>query len=309
MTRPWKEYFKLGIIHFMAYPETMKGEGPILETLTQIVRDSDFQVVELTWIKDKEVRKAVLDLLKSANLEAAYGAQPRLLSKKLNLCDLDVQAREAAIAEVKESIDEAHYLGAKRVAVLSGKDPGNERRNESKVKLIESLKEISDYAMEQKIDILLEQFDRVPYGKNCLIGPTVEAMEIIERTDCFNLGLMIDLSHLPLLEETAEQSLGLAKKYLRHVHIGNCVKKNPDHPAYGDEHPRFGIPEGENGVQELEEFLQELFKIGYLKKRETDQPIISFEVKPMKNESSDEVIANAKKTLFQAWSGLKQSLF
>jgi len=26
-------FMKVGLIHFMAYPETMKGDGPILETL------------------------------------------------------------------------------------------------------------------------------------------------------------------------------------------------------------------------------------------------------------------------------------
>ena len=27
------KYMKVGIIHFMAYPSTMKGEGPIVETV------------------------------------------------------------------------------------------------------------------------------------------------------------------------------------------------------------------------------------------------------------------------------------
>ena len=191
----------------------------------------------------------------------------------------------------------------------TGKDPGSERRNESKVKLIESLKEVADYAIEKKTDILLEQFDRVPYGKNCLIGPTVEAVEIVERTNRPNLGLMVDLSHLPLLDETAEQALGSAREHLRHVHIGNCVKRNPDHPVHGDEHPRFGIPEGENGVPELKEFLQELFKIGYLKEGKPDLPAVSFEVKPMKGESSELVIADSKAALRRAWAEVGQALF
>ena len=298
----WEKYLKLGIVHFMAYPETIKGEGPILETLTEIAKDDDFEVVELTWIRDAKVRKRVQDLLASANLEVAYGAQPRLLIKKLNLNDFNEEGRLMAVKEVKDSLDEARSLGAKGVAILSGKDPGVERRNEAKIKLIESLKESADYAAEKGMNVILEQFDRVPYGKNCLVGPTIEAVETIRKTARSNLGLMIDLSHLPLLEETPKEVLAMAKDYLHHIHIGNCVKKFPEHPAYGDEHPRFGLLEGENGVKELKEFLGELFKVGYLKEEKRDRPIVSFEVKPMKDELSGVIIADAKRTFHQAWS-------
>ena len=86
---------------------------------------------------------------------------------------------------------------------------------------------------------------------------------------------------------------------MAHIHIGNCVKKE-GHPAYGDQHPRFGIEGGENDVPEVVEFLQELFHIGYL--GEGKRPIVAFEVKPLPGESSEMVIAGAKRTLVEAWS-------
>ena len=36
MIESMHKYMKVGLIHFMAYPETAKGEGPILETLRKI---------------------------------------------------------------------------------------------------------------------------------------------------------------------------------------------------------------------------------------------------------------------------------
>ena len=27
------KYMKVGIVHFMAYPDTMRGEGPVFETI------------------------------------------------------------------------------------------------------------------------------------------------------------------------------------------------------------------------------------------------------------------------------------
>ena len=36
------KFMKVGLIHFMAYPQVMKGEGPILETLQKIAEDDFF---------------------------------------------------------------------------------------------------------------------------------------------------------------------------------------------------------------------------------------------------------------------------
>ena len=36
------KYFKMGTIHFMSYPEVMKGEGKISETLKKILVDDYF---------------------------------------------------------------------------------------------------------------------------------------------------------------------------------------------------------------------------------------------------------------------------
>ena len=46
------KYMRVGLIHFMAYPDTMAGEGPILETIRKIAVDDYFNAIEITWIKD-----------------------------------------------------------------------------------------------------------------------------------------------------------------------------------------------------------------------------------------------------------------
>jgi sugar phosphate isomerase/epimerase len=113
---------------------------------------------------------------------------------------------------------------------------------------------------------------------------------------------MIDLSHLPLMGESVEHALRIARDYLVHVHIGNCVIKEKNHPAYGDKHPRFGMPGSENDVDELRLFLKALLDIGYI--GEGKQNIVAFEVKPQSGESPEVVIANAKRTLMEAWTKL-----
>ncbi len=73
-----QSYMQVGIVHFMAYPECLKGEGPIYDTLTKIVEDEFFGAVEITWIKDPAERQRVKALLAASHMTVGYGAQPCL---------------------------------------------------------------------------------------------------------------------------------------------------------------------------------------------------------------------------------------
>ncbi|MHB9038506.1 MAG: hypothetical protein ACYC64_17780 [Armatimonadota bacterium] len=173
--------------------------------------------------------------------------------------------------------------------------------------LYESVCEICDYAQQHgNLPISLEVFDRLPFGKNAILGPTVEAVKFAEkvRAKYSNFGLMQDLSHMPLLGESVKEMLEPSKDVLAHIHIGNCVMRDPSHPAYGDEHPCFGIDGGENGVDELTEFLAGLFEIGYFDGK-TPKPL-TFEIKPIAawSETTEMIVARSKRTLNKAWARL-----
>jgi len=295
------KYMKVGIIHFMAYPSTMKGEGPVLETIKKLAVDDYFNAIEISWIKDAEVRKQVKDILDTSHMTVAYGSQPRHLTTGLNINDVNLEGRLKALATLKEGIDEAYEMGAVGFAFLSGKYEENEKE-EAYVALVKSTKELCAYAQSKgNLKIVHEVFD-YDIDKKSLIGPASLAKRYAEeiRKEYNNFGLLVDLSHLPLIRETAEEAILPIKDYLVHAHIGNCVVKDAGMLAYGDAHPRFGFPNGENDVDELVEFLKVLKDIGFL--NEKNPPIVSFEVKPFGNEDSDVVIANAKRTLNLAWA-------
>lgn len=298
-----KKYMKVGLIHFMAYPATIKGEGPILDTIREIAVDDYFEAIEISWIKDVAVRKQVKKLLDTAGIVVAYGSQPRLLTTGLNINDLNESRREAAVNTLKEGIDEAYEMGATGFAFMSGKYE-EARKDEAFQLLIASTRELCAYAKSKgNLPIIHEIFD-YDIDKKSLIGPTSLAKKYAEeiRKDFGNFGLMVDLSHLPLIRESAEQAILPIKEYLVHAHLGNCVVKDPSLPGYGDSHPRFGFPGGENGVDEVAAFLSLLLNIGFL--NEKNPPIVSFEVKPFEDEDSDMVVANAKRTLNKAWAML-----
>ncbi len=303
MTESIHKYAKIGLIHFMAYPSTIKGEGPIEETIRKIVVDDYFDAIEITWIKEDETRKRVKKMLDSSHLTVAYGGQPRLLTTGQNINDLDEVKRQQAVANLKEGIDEAYEMGAVGFGFLSGKY-AEDNKEEAYQALIKSTKEICTYAKAKgNLKIALEVFD-FDIDKCALIGPVELAKRYAEEIcgEFDNFGLMVDLSHIPILHESARQSLIPVKDYIIHAHMGNCMMKDKNDPAYGDAHPRFGYPGGENDVEELVEYLKVLMEIGYL--NADNRRILSFEVKPVGDEDPDIVVVNAKRVFNLAWAML-----
>jgi sugar phosphate isomerase/epimerase len=299
MNEPIRKYCKLGIVHFMAFPQCMGGEGPILETVRVIAEDPDYDVIEMGRVKDPEVRKQVTKMVEEAGLTFGYAAQPAVLGRKLNTNALDETERNAAVTALKEEIDIAKEMKAVGCAFLSGKDPGPEKRAAASDAFVKSVQALCDHA--GSLPVICETFDR-DIDKKALVGPTTEAVEICKRVGRKNFGLMLDLSHLPLLHEKSREALTTARAVLFHAHMGNCLMSDPQHPVYGDYHPRFGFPGGENGVPELTEYLRALLEIGYLDPKR--RPILSFEVKPQAGEDGRVVMANSKRALAAAWAAV-----
>lgn len=295
-----RDYMRVGIVHFMAYPQTMKGEGPILETVRSIATDPYFDAVELTWIKDDEVRQQVKDELSTAKMSVAYGGQPRLLTTKSNINDLDEAKRKEALQLLLDGIDEAYEIGAEGFAFLSG--PFDlAKKEEAYEALVDSTRTLCQHAQSKgNMKVVLEVFDD-SIDKKSLIGPAPLAKRFAKdiRADHENFGLMVDLSHIPMLHETIAEHVMPLKDYIVHAHMGNTVIRDASLPAYGDLHPRFGFPGSENDVEELAAYLQLLKDIEFI--GPASRPIVSFEVKPWQDESSEMVLANAKRTLDAAW--------
>jgi len=301
MDRPMRNCMKVGLIHFMAYPSTIGGEGPILETLKRVLADDYFDAISVSWIKDPKVREKARFLLEQSHMTVAYGAHPSLLSQGLNVNDLDEAGRQKALATLKAGIDEAYELGASTFVFLSGHWEESAKEDCFR-RLVDSTRELCQYAGSKgDLKIVHENFDHT-IEKKSLIGPTPLAVryakEIAKEFD--NFGILVDLSHTPLIGETPQEALPPVADYLVSVDIGNCVKTDPSLPRYGDSHPRFGYPNGENDVAELADFLEVLLDIGFL--NTGNPPVVSFEIRPFGEEDPEVYIANAKRTLNEAWA-------
>lgn len=298
------KYFKVGLIAFMAQPSLIRGEDPdVVAAIKKIACDDYFDAIEVTWIKDAAKRAEAAKLLETAHMTVCYGAQPRLLTTGLNANAIHEEDRKKAEDTLMEAIDEAEELGSKGIAFLSGKWE-EASKEEAYSQLLKTTRNLCDYAKTKNMTVELEVFD-YDIAKASLIGPAPLAARFAAdmRTTHSNFGLLIDLSHIPMTYETSEFVVRTLRSYLTHFHIGNTVCTDPATEGYGDEHQRFGFPGGSNDTEQVLEFLRVLKNEGFMN---ADNPyVLSFEVKPWKDEDADAVVANAKRVLNRAWALLE----
>ncbi len=225
--------FKLGVVQFMAFPNSDQNPEALLASLKAIALDADFSLVEVTRMPDQETLTKVRSLLESAHLDCGFAATPVILRQGLNPSATDETVRKSAVDELRRCVDEAIALSAKTLTLMSGPFGGDEA-GELRA-FIKTLDEICAYAADRSSSepllILVEPFDR-NVDKKALVGPSPLAGELASEmmSRHGNFGLLIDLSHLPLLGETVDECLiSLPSESVRHVHIGNCVTA-PDDP-------------------------------------------------------------------------------
>lgn len=307
----WAHQMDFGVIHPLIYLECRTGEGPVIETLTNIVNDSDFGAVEIAPVKDPEVRRKARELLASAQMQVVYLPILPVIIEGLELGSADPALRKAALDRLLPLLDEAVEFNAPMAMITGPRDPGTEKRAAMTERLIEDIRVLCDYAAAKSrgklLHITFENFDR-DIEKKRLIGPTVETVAMADAVDRKNFGLTIDLSHLPLLGESTEHSLKTAAPHLIHAHIGNCVIDHPESALYGDFHPRFGHPLGRNDLPEVIEYLKQLDAVGYwarAQERLGTRPILSMELRPIPGEEQPgAILANGKRTFARAWAAL-----
>lgn len=302
MDKHWDQYCILSIVHFLAFPECLGGDGPIVETVARIADDDFFSGIELGKINDAATRQQVTQIIEQSHVGVAGGAPPIILGGKLNLNSPDTAERQHALDTLKPYIAQTAELGARNFVILSGPDPGEAQRLVATAILVESIRELCAYGRQHGIRIALETFDRT-VDKKALIGPADEAaaLAVTIKADFPDFGILYDMGHMPLLDETPLSALTTLKDHLVHAHVGNCVKV-PGRPAYGDFHPRFGFPGGENDTPQLVEFLRALFEVGYLHENPGVRPGIGFEMRPQAGETSSAILANIKRTWREAWA-------
>ena len=298
-----RNFAKLGLVHHMLYPECTKDPDYHAETLLEFASRSDIETFDCCLPYGQERRKKLVEAIKNSGKdEITFAAHLFPFRKLFPASESKVEQEQCKII-LREMIDQAVSIGAKYFIFPSG-GPSPEHATERNYEAFGDFcrwlcTELKNFG----ITALLEPFD-FNIDKKFLYGPTSKCVELIEslRPEIDNLGIELDVAHLPLMGETFEHAIKTCSPYLHRVHLGNCVLKDKTNPRYGDTHPPIWFPGGEIGIEETSKILRHLLETGFLNK--TKRACLVVEMTPWPGKSVDWTIEDAFAKLDEAWKML-----
>lgn len=150
----------------------------------------------------------------------------------LCLVTADQDLYRRAEQRTRSVIDLAAYLGAMvNIGRLRGRLDSLGSGAEAWQTAVQRFRGVAEYAALKGVKITLEPINR--YETDFLMT-AAEGMRFVEELGCENVGLMLDLFHMNIEEDSIEAGLRRAGKSLWHVHIADSNRNYPGsgHMAY-----------------------------------------------------------------------------
>ena len=268
----------------MLYPKSFEDTLTHFTAIQKCCEIPLYESFETYLPENKAMRKSCIQAMRENEKILHYNSPGILhLEGPYYPCSNDKEIRDRALDYTKMHIEFAAEAESPMFVATACKDQGEKCRPELMKRYTEYFLEAADYCKQFHMEIILEPIERHRF-KQLLLGPTSECARFIlqmKQAGADSAGLMLDLAHLPLMEETLEIALHAAETVgIRHIHMGNAVL-NPVHPYYGHMHAPIGIQNGEFDVPELTSQFEKLIQFGYI----TDKPqkqraTVSLEVRP-----------------------------
>ncbi len=192
--------------------------------------ENGFDSIELHLLKPSEVDgsriKEYCDqkgiLISSIGTGMAYGKEG------LSITSTDEDVRKRAVQRLKEQLDLASLLNCSIViGSMRGVIGPKDSREAVDSRMIESCKELCEYAERGNGTIVIEAIDR--FETNYL-QRAEEVMDIIHRVGSDRLGVHLDTYHMNMEERDWKQPVLLCKNHLKHVHVADNTRH---YPGYG----------------------------------------------------------------------------
>ncbi|MEY4538605.1 MAG: hypothetical protein RLZZ306_362, partial [Bacteroidota bacterium] len=138
------------------------------------------------------------------------------LGSSANLHFLDLSKRQKNLDEAKKFIDLAHQVDCPFVRVFPNDLPQDQDENATVDAIINSLRELGDYAKTSNVKVLLESHGKVIKSDMLL--------HIMQSANHSNVGLVWDFFNMwSITKESPEQMYASLKKYIFHTHIKDAV--------------------------------------------------------------------------------------
>lgn len=295
-----EKYAKLGLVHHLLYLKCTTDRDYHVNTLSEFVGRDDIEALDCCIPYGQEYRSSgIIEKVKNCGKDVAY-ALHLFPARKISLSSLDIQEQEMTKLVLLDQIDMAAAIGATGFVFVSGADvPDN--RPAARAAFKNFCRWFCKELKKHNIDALLEPFDRT-IDKKFLYGPIddcVQLMKELYEEGITNIGIELDMAHLPLMFEEFESAIERCAPYLKRIHLGNCVLKDTTHPLYGDMHPPMGLPGGEIDTPELVRILKKLYEVGYLD--ENNRKPLIMEMQPFPGETVEFTVEQTYKRLHDAW--------
>lgn len=171
----------------------------------------------------------------------------------LYLMDTDAERQARIISMVKHYIDIAKSIGSKvTIGSIKGNVPKGADREACLAIMGRCMQEISSYAVEQGVIVLLEATN---HFENNVLNTGKDVHDFIEKYALKNVQALIDSFHVNIEESSVTAGLKDAGKHLGHIHFGDNIRWYPGAGAFDFDAFCQGIKDvGYDGVLSVEVF-------------------------------------------------------
>lgn len=275
-----------GINHMFLYPEAIVDQKAHTTTLRKLSETPGLDALDV-WVWRGDASREEIKILRDSGKIINYNIGDRFGEETALPSSADKAQRERAYSLMMREIGYALELGSKKIIFGSGPDVPEDRAG-AKERFFELISRVMSQ-LPKDTELSFEPTDR-DIDKYFLFGPLDETVEFIRQMRKNvnpNIGLLLDMCHIPLVHETLDSAVSKGMEVLNHIHLGNCVIKNKQNPFYGDKHPPFGYADSEYTEEDCLKFIKTLHKAGYFNKANTT---VSFEMRPYENMSSEDTL-------------------
>ncbi len=137
----------------------------------------------------------------------------------------DPAVRSAAVTRVKSHVPLARRLGAVIIlGLIRGITPAGQSHAQSMDYLVDALRECAAAAAPEGVRFALEPLNRY---ETDLIHSVEEGLDLIQRVDAENFGLLLDTFHMNIEEASIEASTRAAGERIFHFHVADSNRWYP----------------------------------------------------------------------------------
>lgn len=294
--------FKPGILLSETHFAYRTDKGVIANAVARVADEGFYKGIEIADVSDAADRRRIRDIIQSYDLTLTQWMSTVLVTENLNLSSLDETVRLKSVTRIKDYIKQGAECGVGNIAVLSGPDPGPAMRTKATECLYRSLCELCEVLLaNDNMHLILEPLDREEH-KKALIGPTKEAVMLIQLVRKFfpNIGISWDTAHSLLCGEDLIESLAVVQECLTQIHLANPVLDR-SRTDFGDNHIPLGGP-GAMNIETAVVIFRKAIEMGVFVRQ---TPCVAVEIRTPDGSDPWETEALGRKTLQNAWDILQ----